>query len=97
MKYNFSEITVVNVDGEPYSEKELKPVHKIVGNHLYNGVRNVDLVETAMIINRGKPVELKPGEAKEIRALLCGPQSIIVAFVRKAIGEYMDCVEGQKK
>ncbi len=97
MKYNFSEITVVNVDGEPYSLGELKPVHKIVGSHIYNGVRNVDLVDIAMSINRGEAVELKPGEAKEIRMLLCGPQSIMSAFIRKAIGEYMDCVEGQKK
>ena len=93
MIYNFSKIKVVNVDGQPYKKTELLPTHKIIGKRIYDIASNLDLVDVAMEINRGKSVELKHGEAKEIRELLCGKESTLLAFLRKAIIEYMDKVE----
>lgn len=93
MEYDFSKITLVDLDG-----KEIKdPAYKIIANILYRSARTLDLVETARQINRGEVVELDKSEIQEIKDLMANPQSGVFAFTQKAIFDYVELVQKQKK
>ncbi len=97
MKYDFSKISVTDVDGNAHKKTALKPIHQIAATKIYNEIRDVGLVEPAIAMNKGESVEFDKGEAKAVRKLLCGEQSTLFAFIRKAISDYMDSVEKEKK
>jgi len=89
--YDFKLVAVKDLDG-----KDVTEIHKAIGNLLFKFAENLDLTEIARGIYIGEPVELRPGEAKELRSLLIGPKSNLFAFVKKAIIDYMDSVEAKK-
>lgn len=95
--YDFSLITVTDVEGEAFKEGELKPPYKVVAQKIYLEIQDIDLVGTAMAIAKGEGAELSTKEAKAIRKLICGPQSTVFAFIRKAVSDYMDMVESEKE
>lgn len=91
--YDFSKVKLVGIDGK--SDEVDNPIHKTIGNIIFNMAKTLDLVEVAREIWAGKAVSLKSNEAKEIKNLVAGEQSGIFSFARKAISEYMDEVEKQ--
>lgn len=93
MEYDFSKIILVDLDGKKIKDE----AYKIVANILYCSARTLDLVETARQINKGEVVELDKSEIKEIKDLLSHPQSGVFAFTQKAIFDYIDSVQKQKK
>lgn len=94
MKVNFSKIKLCDIEG-----KEIKGanLHKIIAHLLWQYVRNLDLVETAQLIHKGKPVDLRTSEVKELRALIVDPKSQVMAFAQKAILDFMDKAASKKE
>lgn len=88
MKIDFSQLTVKDLSG-----KEL-PVHKELGNLIFNCANDVSLVEAGSQIYHGKEVDISPSEIKAIKALVDHKQQsgdfTFLAFVRKGLHEFID-------
>lgn len=92
-KYNFSKVKVNDIDGKLIPSIK---IHKGLANAVYTQANNLDLVETAMEINKGKVVELEAREITEIESILKNPNCSIVAFGRKALLDYIEGVKSGK-
>ena len=86
MKYNFSEVRVINVDG---AAVEGATIHKALANAIYNFTTNLDLVETAMLINKGEEVELKDSEVEAIKKVIKDDRAGFLAFAQKTLLDYI--------
>jgi hypothetical protein len=89
MKINFTEIKLVDVDGQKLPESAF---HKTIANILYQKVQTLDLVDVAMKINKGEEVEVSAAALKEIETVLLDPKSGLWAFARKAVKDYIASV-----
>ncbi len=87
MKYNFSKIELISVD--KIVCKNLQ-VHETIGNLIYNVTKDLGLVGIAQEIYAGKEVELSKVEIIEIERIVDDPNSALLAFVRKAIHDYIN-------
>lgn len=87
MKVNFSKIKILDIEGK---EAKTSDIHKSIARIIYNRTQNLDLVEVAMNINKGKEVELRDSEIKEIKRLVNDKQSGLLAFARKAAMDFLD-------
>jgi len=85
-KLNFSEMKLTEIDGTPIEAFE---GHKLVANLLWKHAKNLDLVETAMKINRGEEVEMSESDIKELEALIKDPQNQLFAFARKTVLDFI--------
>ena len=89
MRVNFTEIKLLNLDGEPIGE-----FHKVVAQRIYySNHPNLDLVEIALKINQGEPVELRDSDLEAIQKIVLDPASGIALFARKA---FKDFIENEK-
>lgn len=101
--YDFTKIKLIDLDGvqvdeaKEEREKDRIPVYKLLAILLFRHASNYDLIDTAREINKGCPVQLKPAEVKEIRALIKSPNSRIFSFGKKALENYMDSVEADQE
>jgi hypothetical protein len=62
--------------------------------------KNLDLVEIARKINKGEEVELRDSEVTEIKRIFNSNEAGLLAFVRKAFGDFIDSEKekgGKKK
>jgi len=94
MKYNFSRVKITDIDGNVVPEVNL---HKTIGNIVWRGAKTLDLVDTAIFINRGEEVELDKLEIAEIRSLINDEKNGVFAYARKAIFDYIDRVQEEHK
>jgi len=91
MKINFKEIVLLDIDGKP--AKAETPIHKAIANIIYTQISNLDLVEVAREINKGKVVELSNTDIKQIKKLLLGDKSGLFAFAKAAITEFFEALK----
>lgn len=96
MKFNFSKLTLKNVDGT-----EIKgEVHKELANLIYARTSDLGLVDKAIDIHAGKEVDLTDAELIEVNNLIeikaQGGQNFFMAFARKALGDYIKSVQAKK-
>ena len=89
MKIDFTELKLVDMDGNSVPFTEGDAFHKNIANILYQNVTNLDLVEVAKTINSGSPVELRDSEFAEIEQLLLNPAMGLASFARKAVADFM--------
>lgn len=87
MKYNFSEIKLFDIEGNEVNDAYF---HKIIGNNIYLQAKDLDLVEKARSIFKGEEIELDKVEIAEVKELICGEKSNILAFAKKAFQDYVD-------
>jgi hypothetical protein len=92
MKINFSDMVLKDI-----YEQELpnQLFYKTIANLLYTKANNLDLVDIALVMNRGEEVELTKEELKEVEFLINDPASRIHAYARKAAREFIE--EHKKK
>ena len=90
MKYNFSEIILKDIEGKAIADHQ---VHKHLANGLYVAVQDLDLVTKAIEINAGKETELDKTEVQKIIEFINGEKCGLVAFVKKAILDYIESVK----
>ena len=86
MKLNFSKVELKDIEGKKIEKHDL---HKLVANLLYGGTKNLDMVEIAREINKGKEVELKKEDLEDIKKTIVEAQTI-AAFAKKAVIDYID-------
>ena len=87
MKYDFSKIQVTDLEGKVLpSEVMVKPL----ANAIYKNTKDLDLVDIALQINRGEPVELEKPQVAEIKRVIDAPESGFFAFVKKAFHNFLD-------
>jgi len=86
MKYAFHEIILQDLDGNPIKDIAL---HKFLANAIYVHAKNLDLVEKALVINKGQEVDLSTAEVEQLVHLIDDEKIGIAAFARKALKEYL--------
>ena len=91
MKYDFSAVKAEDLNGKP-----VKDIHKTLANALYTLTKNLDLVEKAFEMNKGKPVELEKAEIAEVKRIINDEKVGFYAFVKKALLDYIDKTEKVK-
>jgi len=98
MKVDLSKVKLRDLDGNLLGDKE-KGVgtHTSVARILYNKATNLDLVDIALNMNKGLPVEMAASHIQEMRKLVADPANGFFAFARKAIFEYLDDLEDAEK
>ncbi len=94
MKFDFSKIKLTNIEGKPIEKSE---IHKSIANALWTSTKRLDLVETAMKINKGETVELEKDEVLELQRLVKDEKQGFLSFAQKAIQEYIESVQKEKK
>ena len=87
MKYDFSKIKLFNLEG-----KEIKNhnVHKTLANKVYELTTKLDHLEILLQVNKGEAVELNEKQVEDLKKFLNHPKLKLVAFVKKAILEFLD-------
>jgi hypothetical protein len=93
-KYDFKKVKVKDIDGKVMPKVN---VHKGLANSIYVATRNLDLVDIAMDINKGKAIELAPHQVDEIVRILRSSECPVAAFARKALLDYIEGVKNAKK
>lgn len=86
MKFDFKKLQLKNIDGKIVVDSNL---HKTVANTLWHNAKTLDLVDTAMLINKGESVELEKKEVLELEQLIKDPKSGIFAFAQKQIIDFI--------
>lgn len=94
MKVNFSLLQLKDIDGKVVKEGAL---HKTIANALWHNAENLDLIDIAMAINRGKAVDLGKRELSDIESAVKDPKSGIFAFARKQIFDFIDKARAKAK
>ena len=84
MLVDFKTVEVRTLEGEI-----LPDIHKTVGNLIYRFTKDLGMVAVAEKIYAGETVDLDKTELQEVERLLSNPQSGLFAFVRKALGDYV--------
>jgi len=82
MKIHFQDIVLRTLEGEPIVD-----AYKAIANTIYFNTRNLDLVERAIMINRGDEVEINEEEKKEIIGLITKNHP---AFILKAVLDFFE-------
>jgi len=93
MKYEFSKMQLKDIEGKVVPTQEL---YKTVANALWLGAKNLDLVDIAMKINKGEPVELSKTEVVEIERVVKNPKSGIFAFAQHQILQFIEGVKAKE-
>ncbi len=96
MKVDFTKVKTMDIDGKPIEYEEGDGLFKFVANTLYRLTEDVDWVNIALEISKGKPVELTKKQIMEIRSLVTLKNGFFT-FARKAIFDYLDKVEEADK
>ena len=86
MKVDFNEVALKNVEDVVINIPDFR---KIIANTVYMNAKSIDLLELARKINAG-PTDMTEAEIAELKNLLTGDQSPVMAFVKKALLEYFD-------
>lgn len=89
MKYNFSTIELVGIDGKKLDAK----AHQSLGNAIYTFTKDLGLVDKAMEIYKGKEVDLGDTEIKIIKSIIEDERVQFHAFVKKAMLDYINSVK----
>ena len=91
MKIDFTKIKLIGLDNEDVKDQtgKLLTGHGVVANAIYTRIKTLDLVDVALQINRGEPVELSRTDLAGIKSLF-DEKSGISSFIRKAICDYID-------
>lgn len=87
MKIDFSKMIQKDIDGKVVENADL---HKIVANVLWHGAKNLDLVDIAMTINKGKEVDLSKKDFLEVGSAVRDPKNGIFAFAQKQILDFIE-------
>jgi len=90
MKIDFSKMVQKDIDGEIESNNRL---YKTVAHVLWTSAKNLDLVETAMAINRGEEVDMSSKEVAELKVLIQNAKNQVFAFAQKQILDFIKKVE----
>ena len=90
MKYDFSKITLTDLDEKPLTGQ---PFYKDIWRLVYFYSQDLDLVEKAREINKGKVVELDKNEVNVITELVNSEKSWVFAFAKKAYVDYIASVK----
>lgn len=85
-KVNLSKLVLKNIEGVVIKDHD---AHKLIANTIYHSAKNLDLIEKAMLINKGKEVELTTKEKDEMIEIIKNANNI-AAFVKKAVIEYLN-------
>lgn len=95
MKVDLTKVKTRSIDGKEnkYKKDDTQQVYKIIANMLYLKVRDLDLVDIAMQMNKGQVVEMTPTQIQEMRSLIADPESGLFSFAKKAIFDYLDKLE----
>lgn len=89
MKFNFSTIQLLDIEGKPIPDSK---VYKTIANIIWKFAKTLDLIEIARAINKGEEVELSESDVIEVQRLVRNPQSGIYAYAQKAILDYIKSV-----
>jgi hypothetical protein len=89
-KFNFSNVKLTTIEGKDVPKSDL---HKTLGNALYAGTKDLALVEVAKKIHAGEEVELDKTEIAEVKRVIEDPQVGFLAFVKKALLDYIDSIK----
>src|SRR5574343_326731 len=93
MKYNFSKVPLVDIEGK---KLEVSDLHKTLAAAIYYGDhKDLDLVDKSMAINKGEDVELDKVEIEKVKAIV--EKSGFKAFVQKALLDYIASVKEAKE
>lgn len=87
--YNFSAISLTDLDGNPVSKEEMMEVQKILATIVYTKVSDLDLVDVAFKINKCDTVDLAKSEVETLKSLWLSEDAGLSAFVKKAISDYV--------
>lgn len=90
MKIDFSKMVQKDINGTITQESVL---HKTVAHVLWTSARNLDLVETAMAINRGEEVDMSSKEILELKTLIQDSKNQVFAFAQKQILDFIKKIE----
>ncbi len=97
MKVDLTKVKTKGIDGKIFKHKKGDETYKAVAQLLYLKVRDLDLVDIAMQMNRGQVVEMTPTQTQEMRTLIADPNNGFFSFAKKAIFDYLDKIEADKK
>lgn len=87
MKVDFSKLQMTDIENRVVENAAL---HKTIANTLWHNAKNLDLVEIAMVINRGEEVDLNKKDLLEIEALIKDSKNGIFAFAQKQITDFIE-------
>lgn len=95
MKYNFKKLIVKDIEGKelPISKELYKTIAKLLYNQCH---KNLEVVEIARDIYKGKEVEIDKVQIEEVKNILLGPQSFQSAAVKKYVKDYIESVQVKK-
>lgn len=94
MKIDFSKMQMLDIEGKIVPSQEL---YKTVANSLWHNAKNLDLIEVAMAINKGKIVEVSKKDVLEIEQVVKDPKSGIFAFAQKQILDFIELAQEEEK
>ena len=94
MKFDFSKMQLKNIEGNVVPEVNL---HKTLANAMWHSAKTLDLVDKAMLINRGEVVDLSKSEVNEIKQLIRDPRNVIFSFAQKQLLDFIELVQKAEK
>ena len=87
MKYNFTNLKLHDIDGKEMQDHD---IHKLLAKGLYVNVKDLDLVEIAIKINKGEEVEIDKVEAQNIKKFIESDNCTLFAFAKKALIDFLN-------
>ena len=96
MKVDLTKVKTKQLDGTPVKYEKGNGIWKFIANILYIKVRDLDLVDIAMQMNKGQVVEMAKPQIQEMRNLITLENGVF-AFARKEIFNYLDKIEEADK
>lgn len=92
MKYDFTKVITKDIEGKKTKKQDASENLANAIYHFASG-KNLNLVEIAREIFKGKPVELDKVEIIEIEMIVKDKRSGFFAFAQKAILDYIESVK----
>ena len=90
MIFNFSKVVLKSIEGKVIENAN---IYKTVGNLIYNGTKDLGMLEIARTIYVGSDVDLSEVDVAEVTRVINDPNSGVLAFARKAVLEYIASVQ----
>ena len=90
MLVNLTKVVLIDINENEITPKSGRELYKAIANIMYNKTRNLDLLEIAMQMNKGEPVEMTVVQVNEMRRLIKDPANGVFAFTRKAVFVYLN-------
>jgi len=87
MKYNFSNIKLIDIEGNEVKDNSLP---KVIGNAIYSNTKDLGMVDIARDIYKGEEVELDEKQIEEVKTIV---SASFAAFAQIAILDYVDQIK----